>query len=68
MSLEFKRKVWPGDRDLGVFHIEMMFKAMRLDEMPKGESVDSEEKWHEDLSLRHSIVKRAGRWEESARH
>lgn len=40
----------------------MMFKALRIDEIAKGVSVDSEEKWSKDLSLGHSIVKRTERW------
>lgn len=40
----------------------MIFKAMRLNEMPYKVNVDSEEKWSEELSLGRSIVKRTGRW------
>lgn len=53
--------MWARDKDLGVRHLQMIFKAMRLDEVTKRLSVDSEEKMLEDLSLGPSIVQRAGR-------
>ena len=67
MSLEFKRKVWTRDNVWAAFHKEMIFKAVRRDEMAKGVSVDSEEKYSQDLSVGFPIVKRTERWEKSAR-
>lgn len=35
MNLEFKGEVWTGDMYLEVISILMIFKAMRLDEIPR---------------------------------
>ena len=45
----------------------MTFEAMKVDEMAKGLSVDSEEKMLEDLSLECSIVQRTGIWGRSSK-
>lgn len=66
MSLEFKRKVREGDKDLRVIHRETIFEATKLNEMPYKVNVDSE-KWSEEFSLGYSIVKRTGSGEKSAR-
>lgn len=50
MSLEFKRKVREGDKDLRVIHRETIFEATKLNEMPYKVNVDSE-KWSEDIPL-----------------
>lgn len=52
---------------MGVCHLQMTFEAMKVDEMAKGLSVDSEEKMLEDLSLECSIVQRTGIWGRSSK-
>lgn len=45
----------------------MTFKAMKVDEMAKGLSVDSEEKMLEDLSLSAPLFRGQGYGEETAK-
>lgn len=61
MRLE-SREVWTKDINLGVISVEMLFKAMKLDEITQGMGVDGKEeglktepRGHETLSFEAAI-------------
>lgn len=59
MDLELKEEGWTRDTNLGIIRLEVIFKAMRMNETIGKIIEDSEEKemWHKVLKIFRDFIK-----------
>lgn len=60
-DLEFRGEVWVADINLGVDSVDMVFKAMGLDEIKEGESVDRDGRARQEGRRERGVEKRGER-------